>query len=537
MIGRREALVGAFYVGSTKQAAAAQRGAAALSGASGDAAFVTFRGNFANAPARSVQSKLRDTVSVCDALAGGSNEPADKTRIQTLSDAITPGKTLDVPVGQYAFRNGGLEQRRAHSWAFDASALFRGDYDAGNFDALLTIRIGVAGGASEFRGGSLSGGIFLVRNPSYVPGVSVFADQFARGGFAIEINATGAAANVINYRICQASIVGGRGAVHFIGTDAGQTIAWSGIEKSTIINGVVAERTADGLVFRDNIADGIAPAYTFDLIQGAFCCTIDGGTTGNRHGALDLVNGSLWRVTNCQMEHSAAFAGEDAADATIIVRGLAYPSHLGIIRQNNFGAGIGRVRNTILLQNAKGTVIDENYFFLSDEADIRIESAATDTIVGARNMARGKRAIRPTGTYTDVTRRLVVALPLDGAGKRAVGTRGIWHPATEVLSEFCNGWRPDGLEILLTEQGLVAFNGGLSGGTPSGILCTFPFWLRPHQDAYLHATVVDDGSIRALRLDAESGALSIVGALTGTTVNLSNASFMAILNLPYSRGP
>jgi hypothetical protein len=237
------------------------------------------------------------------------------------------------------------------------------------------------------------------------------------------------------------------------------------------------------------------------------------------------------------MEHGVTFAGGGAAEATVIVRGEKYRSYLGIVRANNFGAGIGRVRNSIVLRNAEGTVIDENYFFLSDEADIRIESAASNTIIGTRNMGRGQRPLQPTEAYTDATRRLIVALPPDAEGWCAVGTRGVWHPAAEVLTDFRNSWRPDGLEIMLTEPGLVVFNGGLSGGSAQGDVCIFPFWLRPHQDAWLHATVIADGSVRALKLDAASGALSIVGALAGTTLNLSNASFAAVLGLPYSVGP
>jgi hypothetical protein len=535
MIDRRDTLMGMLSFGAPTLSGEEKRGGDAT--LTGDAAAIAFRGAFADAPIRSVESKLRDTVSVSDVLAAGANDPADKSRIQALSDTIPVRKDVNVPSGQYAFHNGGLVQRRPHGWAFEGPALFRGDYDAGNFDALLTVRVGDAGGVGEFRGGALSRGALLVRNPAYVPGVSPLAEQFARGGYAIEVNATGVAGNVLNYRIAHSSITGGRGAVRFIGKDAGQTVAWSGISQSTLINGVVAEGTADGLVFRDNIADGIAPAYTFDLIEGAFCCTIDGGTTSNRNGALDVVNGSMWRVVNCQMEHGVAFAGKQAADATIIVRGTRYASYLGIIRRNNFGAGIGRVRNTIVLQNATGTVIDENYFFLSDDADIRIESAAAGTIVGARNMGRGDRAVRPIGSYTDLSRRLVVALPVDRVGRRAVGTRGVWHPADQVLTDFRNGWRSDDLEILLTEQGLVVFNGGLAGGTLSGTICAFPFWLRPHQHAYLHAAVIDDGSVHALRLDAQTGVLSIAGGLTGARLNLSNAGFAAILNLPYEIGP
>ena len=534
MISRRETLLATLCTPLSGQSPPSGRIASSMAA---DIASFTFRAGFPQAPPRDVQDKLRDALSVRDNLATGRNDPADKARIQALSDSIEDGRNLAVQVGQYAFRNGGLIQRRAHSWAFETGALFRGDYDAGRSDDLLTIRIGEAGGAREIRGASLSGGAFLVRNPAYVPSVSPIAEQFARGGHAIVLDATGPGANIINYRISRASIAGGRGAVRLTGSDPGRTVAWSGIEQSTLINGVVAERAADGLMFRDNIAGGIETAYRFDLIEGAFCCTIDGGTTSNRNGALDVVNGSMWRIINCQMEHGVAFAGDMAVEATVIVRGTAYRSYLGIIRANNFGAGIGRVRNTIVLQNAAGTVIDENYFFPSDEADLRIESAASNTIVGARNMARGARTVRRTGSYTDLTRRLTVALPVDTAGKRAVGTRGIWHPATDVLTDFQNGWQPDGLEILLTEQGLVVFNGGLRGTHASGDVCTFPFWLRPHQNAWLHATVASDGSVRALKLDAATGALSIVGSLSGTELNLSNASFAAVLGLPYSIGP
>ena len=324
-------------------------------GAPGEAASLRFRGGFPQAPPRTVEDKLRDAVSVRDNLATGHGDPGDKARIQALGDTMEAGKDLIVPAGQYAIDNGGLIQRRAFSWSFESGALLRADYGAGHSEDLLTVRIE---GAREMRGTMLSGGSFLVRNPDFAAGASPIADQFARGGYAIVLDATAPGANILNYRIDDATIVGGRGAVRMMGHDPDQTIAWSGIARSTLINGVVAERTADGLTFRDNIATGIETAYRLDLLEGAFCCTIDGGTTGNRNGALDIVNGSMWRLTNCQMEHNPTFAGTTPADATVIVRGTRYRSYLGIIRANNFGAGLGRVRYSVILQNASGTVIE-----------------------------------------------------------------------------------------------------------------------------------------------------------------------------------
>lgn len=445
--------------------------------------------------------------------------------LQAASRALRSGEVLDLPAAPYALAGEGLVQTSEHSWRLAPGTIVRADRGPGDRHSLLTIRIA---GQAEFRGGFLTGGRWLTWNP---------AAPFAQGGYAVEIAADGGGANVVNFRIGQASLAGGLGAVRWSGVDAGRTVAWSGIERSTLINGVVCHLTADGMLFRDNICDGIATAYRLDLIEGAFCCTIEGGSTGNREGAVDIVNGSLWRIVNGQMEHGVAYAGPAPADFTVIVRGTRYRSYLGIIEKSNFGAGVGRVRDTIVLQNAAGTVIDANYFFLSDRADIRIESDAAHTIVGARNMAHGTRPLRPTGRYTDLSRRLAIDLPADTKGARAIGTRGVWHPAADILTDFTGGWQPRGLEVLLTEAGLVAFNGGMAGGMRSGRICTFPLWLRPHQDAWLHATIVADGTVRGLRLSAASGELAIVGSLPGTELNLSNATYAAVLVSPYSIGP
>jgi len=325
--------------------------------------------------------------------------------------------------------------------------------------------------------------------------------------------------------------------VRWSGTDAGKTIAWSGITESTLLNGVVCEHTADGMVFRDNISDGIEPAYRFNFLEGAYCSSIEGGSTANRKGALDVENGALWRVINCQMEHGVAYADSAPAESTIIVRGTRYRSYLGIIEKNNFGAGLGRVRDTIVLQNTAGTVIDENYFFLSDRADIRIEAASCGTSVGTRNMGRGRRPLIAAGAYTDASRRLAISLPPDQHGKRAVGTRGVWHPAGEVLTDFQRDWEPWNLEIMLTEAGLVTFNGGLSGGRLEGPICTFPRWLLPHDDAWLHVAVIADGSVRAVHLRASDGTLMIAHRLMGTQLSLSNTTYSAVIGFPYTEGP
>jgi len=484
-------------------------------------------------------------ANVAASVKGGSAPPSDAGRDWTLDrpdlqqqiHSSRPGSVLTLPVGMYVSGDGGFVQTHELSWRLDPGAVVRGEYQAGRFDSLLTVRIDHSQRTGDFRGGFLTGGRFLAANPDYVAGRSDLSARFARGGYAIDVSATGPGTNILNYRITQTSVSGGTGAVRFAGTGFNQTVAWSGIERSTLINGVVCEQTADGMMFRDNVSDGVETAYRIDLLEGAFCCTIDGGSTGNRHGALDVVNGSMWRLTNCQMEHGVAFAGKEPSASTVIVRGTRYRSYLGVIERNNFGAGIGRVLDTIVLQAASGTVIDANYFFLSDRSDIRIESSATGTIVGARNMGRGHRPVRPVGAYTDRSRRLVIALKPDARGQLATGTRGVWHPAGDVLGTFSNGWRPEDMEILLTEEGLVCFNGGLTGGAAQGDICTFPAWLLPHQHAWLHATVIEDGSVRALRIDARSGRLSVVGALPSARLNLSNATYPAVLDADYTVGP
>jgi hypothetical protein len=215
--------------------------------------------------------------------------------LQQRLDSAMPGSVMPLPVATYVSPEGGFVQTRDLSWRLDPGAESLGDHPRGDDGSLLTVRIDGYGRQGDFRGGFLTGGRFLVSHPDDGSGRAEPSARLGRGGYAIDIRATGPGLNILNYRISQASMSGGTGAVRFIGAGFGQTVAWSGVEASTLINGVVCDQTADGMMFRDNIADGVQPAYRLDLLEGAFCCTIDGGSTANRDGALDVVNGSMWR--------------------------------------------------------------------------------------------------------------------------------------------------------------------------------------------------------------------------------------------------
>lgn len=458
----------------------------------------------------------------------GLNAAADKARTQAASDGVSRGATLAVPPGQYRFDGGGLVQRREHDWRLDPGALLRGDYPAGGRADLLRIAI-TDSDSPESRGAAIAGGRFLVNAQPL----------WSAGGAAIAIDATRPARPVIGHRITGAQVTGGAGgAVRYTGTSPDATVAWSTISHASLGGTVTCSGTADGMAFSRNISFGPQTAYRLDTLEGSFCHSIDGCAAQTGGGVLDVVNASLWRLTNVQAEHDGSAPSRLPGAAQLVVRGAAYPSILGIVARCNFGAGVGRVGDTIVLQRAYGTVIDENYFFTSDVADIRIESVARHTVIGSRNMVRGPtRRRRGTGQYTDASRMLVITLPPDSAGRRAIGTRGVWHPAGDVLANFRNSWAVEGLEVMLTENGLVVFNGGLHGGDLSGAIADFPPWLRPSQDAWLHVTLTDLGTVVPLRLAAATGTLSIPGRLASGIVNFSNATFAAVLGVPYDAGP
>jgi hypothetical protein len=480
-------------------------------------------------------------------------------------DEIEPvygvGHTVRDPDARTYVLSGTIDQTRFHNW--DLSPYTRlvmpCSAEVADKDA-VSIHIDTTDGSGGIRGMCWRGGAVTTQPTDFDPaeGIDTFYDS---GGFAIAVNRAGSGGlPLINCVFEGMNLAGGYGAMLFGGPGDTDSAMWVTVRESTLDNGVLLDQASDGFFFHRNVCSGLNPAYTVDVREGALQTTIEGGAITNRKGALQIFGGTFVKLLNVSIEHGVGnlipnpdwdevsggtfgtgpshqyLRGQnDSINATtgasVRVLGVSYKSTGTQIIGVNFGAG-PYIANSIWLDNAIGTLIDECYFHVPRDYDLVLGADARQTVIGCRNLFRGVRTRAATGTFTDVSRLMIIY----AGSPSPSGTRGMWHPASTVLSGFQNSWAIDGLELLMQESGMVVFNGGLTGGSTTGNICTFPAWCRPHQDAWLHATIKSTGAVATLKLTAATGVLSIVGTLANNGVTLSSAFFMAVPHTPYDTG-
>jgi hypothetical protein len=485
---------------------------------------------------RPINTKVAESrVSVKDWAATGASTTADGPLVQDAIDNVEMDNTLYVPPGVYLQDEASFAQTRRFDWLFErGGVLIVEDPEESRHDALRINIAPVTDVVGEARNLRLRGGTIATLNTEAPPNPTQ-EERYAAGGYGVAVNSIPDFVPVLGLKIEDMVIGGGNAAILFDGPGDTDSVFFSGAEDCTLDNGVVLHNVSDGMRFVNNLSFGLNPAYTLEAREGSFNHLFEGGTTGNQRGALDVINGSMFRLFNVQIEHGAANSdpNDQTLGASVIVRGNAYPSIGGLIKGCNFGAG-SNVTNSIVLLNAIGTVIDENYFNITNEegADLVLGGDAKNSIIGTRNQFRGERSRQSIGTCTDASRLMVI-----GLGASVIeGARGIWQAGASVFTSVQNTWAFNGLEVMLTETGMVVFNGAMQSGSTTGTIFTIPAWLRPVIDARILVTG-SDGLAHGLNIDASTGALSIIGTLTSTNINFANTTYAAVLNVPYDSGP
>lgn len=450
-------------------------------------------------------------VTVTDWGATGYGSATDAPKLQAAIDEASPGVTLHWPAaGDFTLPPAGLSLARPQAWALDEGAVLRQPVGETAVRIGVPLSPSIASERQETRGLRLRGGAIV------------------SAGTAVAVNAAPGQRTMLGFRIEDALLGGGTAALRF-GSEAGRdTMLFAGVEGCTLDGGVQMRNVSDGMRFVANLCVGDRPAFTLDAREGAMNHLFEGGYATNRDGALHVVNGSMWSLHNVQIEYGKQNPVRGDPDSVSVrVEGAAYPSVGGQITRCHLGGG-SNVRHSIAIGNAIGTVIDGCYFYPPAGADVSAGAVCRDLTIGTRNQFRGARSRAPIGTVTDATRLMRI-----DADAVLPGARGVWQPATRVL-RVGPGWNVAGLEVMLTESAMVVFNGAVTGGG-EGRIATFPDWLRPAAPARIHIGCAN-GEVRALALGT-NGVLSVLGDLPAGDLNFANATFAAVLNVPYDRGP
>lgn len=170
----------------------------------------------------------------------------------------------------------------------------------------------------------------------------------------------------------------------------------------TIANGVYAN-CGDANVFRKNLCFGTRAAFTFNVGYGIRNNTVADNTLVNRDGWVIIENGDNIRIENNQCELGLFYtpaSNQNTASAGIWLKGIDRPISNCVIRKNNFGGGTN-YNNSVYIENAEKTVIDDNYFVACGAvsapqyADVYCEPTALHTYIGVNNQVLGFPVVSP----------------------------------------------------------------------------------------------------------------------------------------------
>ena len=400
---------------------------------------------------RTVENKLKDTVSVKDFGAVGDGVADDTAAIQAALDSAGLAAVY-FPPGTYKVTGSGAAcltlTKNKLLFGDGRTSTIRAD-SAGANTSLLKIAITDNGGFADVRNWSIKN-LYMFHNGGgkhglhFEGGLSLATCQIDNCSITSGTSATGYSLYVYNQ------------------------LAHSKISNCTLDYAYM--KCFDANVIEKCTMFGSRCAITFDCDLGVRNNSVLNNTLVNRDGAVWIVNGDNIRIENNQIELAQGLTpstNQSAASAMVWIQGVARTVYNTVIRANNFGGGTN-LDHLIYIDNGQRTVIKENNFISVNVAELYLTANAKYNIFGACNAT--------TGSISNPrTRTLFKANTVD----LGEGNIGVLQASSTLNLQ--NGWF--GPSYYKDEFGVIYFTGSFNGGTSaaSTVIGTLPPGFRPFE--------------------------------------------------------
>jgi hypothetical protein len=404
------------------------------------------------ATARTVDSKLKDVVSVKDFGAVGDGVANDTAAIQAALDSAGLAAVY-FPAGLYKVTGSGAAcltlTKNKLLFGDGRTSTIRAD-SAGANTSLLKIAITDNGGFADVRHWSIKN-LYMFHNGGGKHGLHL------EGGLSL------ATCQIDNCSISSGTSATGYGLYVY------NQLAHSKISNCTLDFAYM--KCFDANVIEKCTMFGTRCAITFDCETGVRNNSVLNNTIVNRDGAVWIVNGDNIRIENNQIELAQAYTpstNQSATSAMVWIQGVVRTVYNTVIRANNFGGGTN-LNHLIYIDNGQRAVIKENNLIAVNIAELYLTANAKYNVFGACNTTVSQAPSNPR------TRTLFKANTVD----LGEGNMGVLQASSTLNLQ--NGWA--GSSYYKDEFGVIHFTGGFNAGTPAGgtVIGTLPLGFRPFE--------------------------------------------------------
>jgi hypothetical protein len=456
------------------------------------------------ATARTIQAKLRDTVSVKDFGAVGDGTTNDTAAIQAAIDALSPlGGTLYFPKGTYIVSDANADNA---CLTVTAPIQFLG---AGAFYTSIQPAASVAGTVNT---------ILVNPNASYDQTLMSFknlslgnlSNGTRAGNHGIYCITLNAGQNLPKFTVENCAIQQGSGfAIYHLNDPVGNAnggMYAAYINNNTLKGGIKLENSGDSIVISNNILSGTGTGVSAALVSGASLLSILDNNITTTNSAVIIVGAMRVHMLRNNIEHFTTGANSSAV-IDIIASSGTYVA--GVIQQNLISAfGSTDATKLVHIRNARGTLFQDNTFLagVGGITAVYVDTTCQDIRIGGN-------------TYN-----AAVATKVNDLGS---GTMGVVKTPT-----LQNSWVANAPSLAPTFykdlSGVVHINGAIKDGTAvfGTALFTLPTGFRPSADIY-SSCFANNGVNNVPGYIGIDSAGSVYFGQGGNTVMTTQAIFVA----------